>query len=747
MKQISRAGLCLLCLNLMVMARQGTIEGTVTDAATGYPLSGCNIMIKGSKLGAAADRNGEFVIDHIAAGRYTLEASMIGYGIVLKPEITVEMHRVTQVHFELSAQAIHTESVSVTDSYFNQSSDALMSGYDFSSREIRSSPGSAEDVFRMLKSIPGVGTTGSKSANLIVRGGDRNENLTLLDGIEISSPLHFSREDMSMGVISIVDPAMIRNVEFLTGGFPAEYGDRLSSVFELKIKDGNRTQFNHDINLSMAGFNAFMDGPLSGNTNMVLTVRRGVFDLFTKMMGRSVQPRYWDMLGKVTWQPATGHQLSLIGFYYLDDAERREKMEDHGDLARKFDRMTWNDYGSAVGLNWRYLFNDRGFAMTTLEWTGNGNESKIGYAVNPDLNGDDNLTQNMQLKSQISYRAADWIMLKTGAYIKRISSDYDRWREADTLQTGFVIPAYRRIYQLPVTLQKGAFVQASVRPSARLTLNPGLRFDTHDLTGESYLSPRLGMGFHLTGRTTLNASWGIYHQAPSALAFSRDGRNLALKSSKAEHRIMGIEHRLSPDMRVVMELYTKDLERCFSTNDTTNVITNDGSGFSRGVEITLQKKMSRNLMASVAYTWSESKRKEGPDDPEFYFDYDRRHNLIAMGVWQMSEKWRLGIKAQAASGNPCTPVNGSTQLFGEWFVVEGEKNAARFPDYQTLDVRVDRSFRFSGWTLNMYLEVWNLLNRENVLDYYYECDAAGTPVRKTVADFPIMPMLGFNAQF
>lgn len=732
---------------LPLLAVTGIVEGTIIDADTGQPLPGANVVLENTDRGAAADQKGFFVIENVPAGEYVIRARMIGYEDVLAADRPVEANRVTRIDFEMRESVIVTESVAVSGSYFEKSSDAALSSHTLSSREIRSAPGAAEDVFRLLKIIPGVSTTGSNSANLIVRGGDRNENLTLLDNLEIKSPLHFSREDVSMGVISIIDPAMIKNVEFLTGGFPAEYGDKLSSVFELKVKEGNRSQFNHDINLSMAGFNAYLDGPLPGNGGMVLSVRRGIFDLFTKMMGRPVEPRYWDMLGKASWDLNDRNRISIVGFYYKDDAERREKMEDHGYMARKYERAKWDDYGSAVGVNWRALLGKNAYALTTLEWTQNGNKSIVGHDADQDLNGDDILSTGIQVKSRIAWKPASFFTLKAGAHVKQITADYTRWRGADTLRTGFVIPAFERITELPVSYKTGAFVQASVQPLPVFIIKPGIRFDRYDLTGENLWSPRLALVYHVSGRVSLNAVWGIYRQTPSSLQTCRDEANLFLKSSRSDHTVLGLEYLMSADTRLTLEAYTKNIQNGFVDNDTTNVITNEGTGNSKGLEFTVQKKMSKNIMGSLAYTLSFSERQDGEFLTAYDFDYDRRHNLILMGACQFSKHWRLGLKFQYASGNPYTPVVGSTSAYGEWFALEGEKNSARYPDYHSLDIRLDRTFRFPGWTLNMYLEVWNVYSRENVLDYIYDFRADGTPVQKVVADFPIMPMLGFNAQF
>ncbi|MFC1569531.1 TonB-dependent receptor domain-containing protein [bacterium] len=737
----------ILIFTQLIVASSGIVEGIVVDSETGSPLPGANVMIQGTSLGSAANALGQFVISNVPAGHYTIRAIMMGYQHHLELDVAVEAHRAIQVNFELKEKVIETEVVTVSGSYFDRSSDAVVSTHTLNSREIRSAPGAIEDVFRILKTMPGVSTTGSSSANLIVRGGDRNENLVLLDNIEIRSPLHFSREEMSMGVISIVDPRFIRNIDFMTGGFPAIYGDKLSSVFNIQLKEGNRTQFNHDVTLSMGGFSAGLDGPISKKSNVVFSMRRGIFDLFTKMMDRPVSPRYWDMIGKFSYNLNAKNKLSLVGFYYKDDAERREKMEDHGDFARKYEYSRWEDDGMAMGVNWRYLMNSSGFLLTTAEWSSNGIKSIMGPNNNRDMNGDDTQVHTVQLKSKLHYKPVDWMTMDVGANIKYLTSDYHRWRDADTLDAGFIIPPYETLYDFEGSQIYGGFLQTTIRPHYRISLTTGLRWDAFTFTGESKWSPRVSAVYRLTDKTTINAAAGLYHQFPSVFQICRDPANEALASSEAVHTVVGIEHLLRPDTRITLEVYNKDMESCFVVNDTNNVIRNGGLGFSRGIELTLQKKMSQNLVGSLAYTWSISKRQDADGLKEYNFDYDRQHNLICMGSYQLSEKWRVGVKYQYATGNPHTPVVGSSKLYGDWFVVEGEKNSTRYPDYHTLDIRVDRLFRFKSLTLKTYLEIWNIYNRENVMDYFYNVDAAGNIERITAADFPMMPMVGINVEF
>lgn len=726
----------------------GRIEGTVIDRSTHQPIAGANIFIPNTNIGTASDNDGFFFIDNIPVGLYQLQAQTIGFQTEIKTVISVKPNRTFRTDFKLNPVVLESDNtIDVTSSYFNKDTDKPTSKKTLTAMEIRSSPGSAEDIFRILQSMPGVSISGGRSANLIVRGGSPDENRTLLDNIEIASPLHFSRQDASMGIISIITPPIIDNVEFTTGGFPAEYGDKMSSVFEINMNEGNKTNFNTDIDVNMGGFQAYVDGPVPGDGSMIFSIRRGIFDLFTQLMGRPVYPRYWDMVTKASFQPTPEHKISFVGFYFNDDAERKETMEAHGDLARKYEYSKFDAFGGALGVNWHYLFSSKGYLLTTAEINTNGWKFLTGKNDNKDMNGNDTQENTFQVKSQITFLLTPWVEIKSGFFHKTIDSNKDRWRESDTLRTGFVIPSFNKSYNPALTYKSGGFLQTTLKPLKRMVINTGLRYDYFDFTKESKSSPRIGLSYYLTDKTTLNAAYGYYYQTSSTDDIALDPANTSLKSSRATHYIVGLEHLLNPDTKMSLEAYYKDLDNTFVENDTNDVITNNGSGYARGIEFGIQKKMSKDFFGSLSYTWSISKRRDGVSLPEYYFDYDRRHNITVVTGYTISENWKIGAKFQYASGNPYTSVIGTVQKMGEWFVVEGEKNSDSYPDYHKLDIRIDRIFRFSNWSMNVYLDMWNVYDQGNVLSYYYEIDDNGKYTRKSNEDFPLMPILGISAQF
>ncbi len=730
-------------------AQVGSIEGYVMDKETHSPLSTVNVFIPNTTFGDATDETGYFKINNIPGGSYHVVASLIGYQRVTRPDIDVNSGRTTRIQFELLPALIDiNKEITVTSGYFDRDASQPVSSKKLSPQEIRMSPGSAEDIFRIIQTMPGVASSGSRSAGLIVRGGAPDENKTLLDNIEIYNPLHFSRQGESMGIISIVNPALLKNVEFMTGGFPARYGDKMSSVFKMVLKEGNRSHFNKDVNLNLSGFSLFLDGPVTEKTSLMLSARRGYFDLATAMMNKPVVPRYWDAVGKMTYYPDKNHKISLVGFYYQDDVKKDGVFTDaQHELSWKFKYVNRNDKGSAIGLNWQYLFSDRGYLLTTASHTQNGWTSSAGNDLDPDLKGEDISELKSELKSHIFYQISKNFTVESGAYYKYLDSDYHTWMRADTTRTGYVLTPFVTNYYPADTYKSGGYLLSTAGFLNGLTFNSGIRYDFYDLSGEGKWSPRLGLSYQLDHRTTLNAAAGYFYQTPAPYQMAAHPANTALKSSYSLHYIAGTEHLISDDTKLSLEVFYKDIKNAFVFSDTTDRIHNLGSGYARGLEVSLQKKLDRRLVGSLAYTYSMSRRRDNPSLPLANFEFDQPHNLTAVAGYKLSQNWHIGVKFLYATGLPYTPVTGTRQQDGKWYCIEGEKYSARYPDFHKLDIRIDRNFYLKNWSFKIYLDVWNVYNRENILLYTFDAQNDGSIKTTPASDFPLLPILGMSAQF
>jgi outer membrane receptor protein involved in Fe transport len=724
----------------------GSISGEIRDVITKQPLPGANIVITGMSIGTACDDKGYYAIKNVAPGKYSVKASVIGYESNTNTDVVVSPQRNIKISFELNTSTIEMNEVNIQSDYFARPTENVVSIRTLSPEEIRRSPGSAEDIFRVMQSMPGVATAGGKSAQLIVRGGSPDENLTLLDNIEIYNPIHFARTGESMGIISIVNPALLEKVDFLTGGFPAMYGDKMSSVFDMKLQDGNKELYNSDVNLNIAGFGVTVDGPLIENSSVIFSVRRGFLDVLTSMMGKPAAPRYYDAVGKITYDINPSNRISLVGFYYIDQIDKLGTTKESAAMS-KYDYLARDDYGSAFGLNWRSLLSQHAFLMTTVSFTGNGWTTEQGTQNNHTLRGEDILENEFTLKSELTYQFSPSFDLKIGGMAKTIDSRNNSWTPEDTTRTGTIIPATTILFRPDLTNKTALYVQTSYRIVQPLTLSAGMRYDHFALINAGNISPRLALSYKFLESTSLNLAWGKYIQSPASYQISPDPRNLSLKYSTSIHYIVGIEHRLADDTRITVEAYHKELTNVFVDPDSSNLLLNTGTGYARGIEFSLQKKFSDGFVGSASYSYSVSKRQDNASLPKYYFEYDRPHIINLLAGMEIGDGWQIGAKFQFASGNPYTPVVGVVKKGGVFFLVDGAVNSTRYPDYHKIDIRVDKQFILAGWALIAYLDLWNVYNRDNIMSYSYKANTDGTIIMNPKYDFGIMPIVGITAKF
>jgi outer membrane receptor protein involved in Fe transport len=498
----------------------------------------------------------------------------------------------------------------------------------------------------------------------------------------------------------------------------------------------------------VAGFGAMVDGPVLNNGTMVFSARRGFFDLLTSLLSRPVAPSYYDAVGKVTYDLDSKNRLSFVGFYYLDQIKREGavSMRSSSDTG-KYNYLMRDDYGTAFGVNWRLLISPSAYSLTTLSYSDNGWNTLRGTEAERDLIGEDILEKSYTLKSELTYQINPSGEIKGGVQIRYIESKQISWKPADTTRSGQIVPASSIAYLPKVVNKPSAFLQSTWKPWVQLSLTAGVRYDYFSFTSEGTVSPRLSASYQATSRTAFNMAYGKFNQTPASYQIALDPLNQQLRSSSATHFIFGVEHLLRDDLRGTVEAYYKDLSDVIVGSDTNSILYNTGSGFARGIEFSLQKKFTDGFVGTASYTYSESRRRDAQGSAEYYFEFDRPHILNLIAGLELGDNWQLGAKFQYASGNPFTPVVDVVQKNKTYYAVDGAYNSARYPAYHKLDVRLDRKFAFASWTLNVYLDLWNLYNRQNVLDYAYKVDSRGIITETPRYDFGVLPIVGMSAQF
>ncbi|MFC2104343.1 TonB-dependent receptor plug domain-containing protein, partial [Bacteroidota bacterium] len=663
------------------------------------------------------------------------------------PDIIVVPKRSSIVNINLQISYFEMEEVVVKPDYFIQKDDnGINSITSISQKEIKRTSGTP-DLFRRLQGVAGVNRTADNSATLIVRGGAPDENLTIIENVEIYSPFHFSSLSGGMAEgISVIQPKIINNVTFMTGGFNSQYGDKLSSVTEIQLQQPSQNRINTDITLDITGFGAIVSGPLSNNASYMLSGRRSIYDLMMKIRGVDYSPQTTDIHSKFIFKPSNKHEFTLYGLYVGDQLERIKDEDDLGiNDQLKYRNITKNM--SALGVTWKWLYSKNGYLKITPYLNTNDWKLIEGREQNGNDLGQENEEDFYGIKSFVSYRFNHKHRVTGGSEMKFINTTYNKWTEDDTLKTGIIQPAYNRQFGPESALKAGAFVHYYYNPFKWLKFNTGLRFDYFDFTDEILFSPRLGFQFVINEKLRLNTSYGLYAQYPPFYKIFLNPQNSNLKTNKSTHYIVGFEYLISDDMQLKVEGFYKDLkDLAVAQNDTSKLYTSTGTGNAKGIEFTLTKKMSSNLHLLLNYTYCKSIRKDTKNEPEYDFDYDSPNMANLMATYKFGKWWDLSLSCRYSTGLPYTPYDISSryQMDGKWYCEKGEKNSQRLPDYFRLDVRVDRRFVFRNYNITAFAEIWNLTNHENVINYDYSDDYLS---KESVTLFSLMPMLGVSFEF
>jgi hypothetical protein len=255
----------------------------------------------------------------------------------------------------------------------------------------------------------------------------------------------------------------------------------------------------------------------------------------------------------------------------------------------------------------------------------------------------------------------------------------------------------------------------------------------------------------VTDRTRLKFAWGHYYQySIDPVQMEPPLGSNDLKPKRAIHYILGMEHQLTAGSRVRVEGYIKELSDLFVLGPQMK-FTNYGRGSVWGLECFYERAASNRLNGWISYAYSIARRKDQLGTPEYYPQQDQRHTFSAVLNYRFDPSWKLSLKWAVHSGRPYTPVLGAESLVDEqtgettgYVPLEGEINSRRFPEYQRLDVRLDRFFRFQGWDLSLYAEVLNVYNHGNIYDYSYTRDYSR---RITTYQFPLLPAIGAKVSF
>jgi len=725
-------------------AGTGVISGTIYDESSERGCVGALVTLSGTNLYGTADENGYYVVEGIPAGTYVLKVSLIGYGPRAVSDVVVTPGRRTTKNVALTSESVGVTHIRA-ESYFVEKSDTTVSAHSMSKEEIRRQPGGAGDIYRVLSTLPGVNATDVYS-DLVVRGGDPNENLTVMDGVEVFNPVHYGQTYGSNGAITALNLELIDDVEFYAGGFPSEYGDRMSGVLDLRCREGDRENYHLSGDMSMAGFGLIAEGPLGSRGSFVGSGRKSFLEVLSQITdftgtGESV-PRYYDTQGKVVYDLSPRHRLSALAFYAsdrIDIDEEKEYAQSHA--------VEWYANQQAWGLTWRWLYADEGALSLTGYRT--GNYWNI-HAFNAFMdNREQSEGYENALKAKVTYQLHPSVILRGGGSGKYVTLRSHTRGVASYTSTGEPVNPYDFLYE-PDTYKAAAFADTTVRPWERLSLTAGARADYLEYTDNLTVAPRTGLKLSLTEGLSFNAAYGRYYQSPmyTDLAANDLSSGPALYSGRADHYIAGLTYLLRPDLEVGVEAYYKNLFDLptAAIHNGEPTIRNVGSGYARGGEAYYHKKLSGRLFTRGTYSYGASYRRLRDGQALYPSTYDVTHSFTVLAGYEPWETWLFSAKFKFATGWPYTPVVGSyyDPVAERWFRIDGDVNSARYPSYHRLDLRFDKAFYRQSWSLTAYFDLQNVYDAKNVFAYQYSYDYSE---REEMYQWGMMPVGGFVLEF
>ena len=403
MKSFNKSLFILLIAAISIYSQTGSIEGFTLDKTTMSPLIGTNVILINTTIGASSDSEGKFVIKNVPVGSYTIQFRMIGYKTITKTDVIVRSSRVTNVSADLSEHALETDQVVVNAGYFKLDDTQPLSITSLSGEEIRRAPGSGGDVSRVLMSLPSLAKVNDQSNSLIVRGGSPLENAFYIDGIEIPNINHFPTQGATGGPIGMINVDLIDDVNFYTGGFSASYGDKLSSILNLKFREGNRNNFDGQLDLSIMGFGGVAEGPLGRNGSYLFSLRRSYLNYLVKLfdVGTTTAPSYGDFQGKIVYDLSPKHRLSFLTLNGDDHNNPSKTDAEENDMLYYGRQEVFQNAGGVV---WRALWNNDFYSNTSLSYQATTADEKF-FETNTDFL----VLKNKYTEGSINFRSLNFL--------------------------------------------------------------------------------------------------------------------------------------------------------------------------------------------------------------------------------------------------------------------------------------------------------------------------------------------------
>ena len=725
--------LSLLCV--LANAQHSVIKGFTYDESTGESLPYCTILLMGTSYGALSDASGAFLINKIPAGTYTVKVSLLGY-VDLLDTVEISSNVTITKRYSITPNSQTLDAVQIVGENTRKEQETRTSVISVTPKDMSKMPaiGGQPDFAQYLQVLPGIISTGDQGGQLYVRGGTPVQNMLLMDGVILFNPFH------SIGIFSVFDMDIMSSADVYTGGFGAEFGGRISSVMDIKTRDGNKKRLAGKVDINNIGGQLLFEGPLlklkddhKTSISFILSGKGSYLKQSSKFFYPYVKNEdglpynFWDLYGKVTLATQNGSKWNIFGFNY-DDHVKYSSVANYG----------WSNWG--IGSNFLIVPGD---APTTIE--GSLAYSKYTSELQ-DINYDPRKSSMNGFTFDLGFNYyLGKSLLKVGIDVVGYNTFYEYYT---------IYHAQRNIEDH--TTDMSLFVKYKYNFRNKLLIEPSFRLQYYYSLGELSPEPRLALKYNILPNLRLKLAGGMYSQNLVSITSDRDvvslfngflssplensllpstllndDKEIKGRLQKSQHVILGLEYDPINPLSINIEGYFKNFSQLISANrykmfDSDNeFIWEKGQAYGGDISVKYEQK---GVYLWFVYSLGWVKRNDGKVN--YFPHFDRRHNINLVASYSFGKRrsWEINCRWNFGTGFPFTQTQAYYPHYDPTYINDdyvsanedvyfmlAELNQARLPSYHRLDLGAKKKF-FLGQrhTLELYFSMTNVYNYKNV---------------------------------
>lgn len=749
--------------------RTQVVKGSVVDKEAKMPLAGVAVTVTdiAPALGSVTDENGEFTIGNVPVGKHTFQLTYTGYQPVILPGVLVTSAKEVILPVEMEESVTNLEEVVVSHKKEHINEMAIVSAKTFDVQETERYAGSRADPARMASNFAGVQGADDSRNDIIIRGNSPQGVLWRMEEIDIPNPNHFAIPGTTGGPVTMLNNKVLGNSDFFTGAFPAEYGNSIAGVFDLKLRNGNSDRVELTGQLGFLGTELAAEGPISkkSGSSFLVTYRYSTLKLFEGLnikIGTASVPNYQDAAFKLNFPIGKKASLSFFGIGGLSTIDlivsnlTEPSEEIYGESDR--DQYFYSNTG-VVGSSFSYNINATTYTKVVVAQTANeigAHHDKVFRGVNFRL---DSMKSILDYTFTTNSTVAHWYLNKkiSAKHILKIGL-MNNYFYVDLTDSSRQYPPTRQDWQHRLDYRGGtdllqAYVQYKYRPTDAMTITAGLhgQYLTHN-TSRS-IEPRIGLRYRLNDMSAISLGYGLHSQMQQLYQYFAHlpqnpeslMHNYDIGFTRSHHLVAGYEHLFGGALRTRAEAYYQYLfnvpveirngssfsalnQGASFARTFPDTLQNTGKGYNYGIELTLERPFRRGYYVLFTGSLFDSKAM-GNDGVYRNTDYNTGFAVNALGGYEYklnkNSTLLTGAKITYAGGRLYSPPDiAASNNTGDFIVIDSLRNTLSFPDYFRADLKLGVRINARKLTHEIAIDLVNVFGIKNVLSLVYSADLA-----------------------